>query len=214
MTRDITSTSSVVGSLGARALRWVLGVVLIFCSCSPALSRSSPGSDAPDAQRLEEQNLDHFTDLPVLTHEGREVRFYSDLLKGRRAIISFFYVNCPTVQPALLSLFKLQRELGEKMGDEIVFLTLSVDPERDDLAAVQEYARRYNPGRGWYFITGRRSSMDVINRRLGNTLKLPEGHLRLFLMGNLRTGHWMRLVETAPARALKEGLGSLEEKVF
>ncbi len=211
MARDVTSASFVGGSPGARELLWALVVALVFCSCGPAFSRSLSEEDASAAQRLEEQNLDYFTDLPVSTHEGREVRFYSDLLKGRRAIISFFYVNCPTAQPALLSLFKLHRELGEKMGDEIVFLTLSVDPERDDLAAVQEYPRRYNPGRGWYIITGKRSSMDVINRKLGNTLKLPEGHLRQFLIGNLRTGHWMRLVETAPPPALKDGLSSLAE---
>jgi protein SCO1/2 len=38
---------------------------------------------------LEEQNLDYFTDLPVMTHEGKELRFYSDLLKAKRVIISF-----------------------------------------------------------------------------------------------------------------------------
>jgi protein SCO1/2 len=127
-------------------------------------------------------------------------------------VISFFYVNCPTAQPSIISLFKLQKELGEKMGEEIVLLTLSVDPERDDLKAIREYAGRYNPRKGWYFVTGSPASMNVINRKLGNTLNLPEGHLRQFLLGNLRTGHWMRLVETAPALALRDGLDSLAEQ--
>ncbi len=52
--------------------------------------------------------------------------------------------------------------------------------------------------------------MNVINRRLGNTFRLPEGHLRQFLLGNLKTGHWMRLVERAPEMALAMGLHSLE----
>lgn len=190
----------------------VLCIAIFLSTCGSALSKSHFGEDASAGRRLEEQNRDYFTDLPVWTHDGREVRFYSDLLKGKRAVISFFYVNCPTAQPALLSLFKLHKELQDQMGEEIVFLTLSVDPLRDDPRAVQEYASRYNPGNGWYFITGKPANMEVINRKLGNTLKLPEGHLRQFLIGNLRTGHWMRLVETAPTLALKDGLSSLAEQ--
>lgn len=51
--------------------------------------------------------------------------------------------------------------------------------------------------------------MDVINRKLGNTLKLPEGHLRMFLLGNLGSGHWMKMMETAPPSSIVDGLRSL-----
>ena len=54
--------------------------------------------------------------------------------------------------------------------------------------------------------------MGVINQKLGNTNRLPEGYLRQFLLGNLKTGHWMKLVETAPDVALAMGLNSLESK--
>jgi protein SCO1/2 len=185
-------------------------LVLILCGVAHAQPGPGPSPGSPGAN-LEEQNRDYFTDLPVVTHEGSELRFYSDLLKGKRAIISFFYVNCPTAQPSLISLFRLQKTVGEAMGDDVVFVTLSVDPERDGLQEVQEYARRYNPQKGWYFVTGKPEIMDIINRKLGNTLKLPEGHLRQFLIGNLRTGHWMRLMETAPVMALKDGLNTLAE---
>ena len=53
------------------------------------------------------------------------------------------------------------------------------------------------------------SASFVINRRLGNVGRLPEGHLQLFLLGNLRTGHWMRMIESAPAFAIAEGLRTL-----
>ena len=55
-----------------------------------------------------------------------------------------------------------------------------------------------------------RKNLDVINRRLGNTIALHERHLQLFLLGNLKTGHWMKLVESAPEAALAMGLASLE----
>ncbi len=158
----------------------------------------------------DEENLRYFTDLPVVTHEGEEVRFYSDLLKNKRIIISFFYVNCPTAQPSLMTMFKMQKKLGDKLGSEVVLLSISVDPERDTLEAVRGYAQKYNPRKGWYFVTGKPENLDVINKKLGNTLRLPEGHLRQFLLGSTRTNHWMRLVETAPLLALEDGLRTLE----
>ncbi|MHC1743499.1 MAG: SCO family protein [Syntrophobacteraceae bacterium] len=158
----------------------------------------------------DEENLRYFTDLPVVTHEGEEVRFYSDLLKNKRIVISFFYVHCPTAQPTLVTLFKLQKKLGDRLGSEVVLLSISVDPERDSLEAVRDYARKFNPRNGWYFVTGKPENLDVINKRLGNTLRLPEGHLRQFILGNTRTNHWMRLIETAPLLALEDGLRTLE----
>ena len=156
-----------------------------------------------------EKNRQFFTDLKVMTHEGEELRFYSDILKDKLVVISFFYTNCPTAQPVLVTFFKLQKRLEERLGREILLLTLSVDPEKDTPEIVREYARKFNPKKGWLFLTGSESNMEVINRKLGNTLRLPEGHLRLFLLGNMKTGNWMRMIEGAPEIALVNGLNSL-----
>lgn len=159
---------------------------------------------------LDEKNRRYFTDLKVTTHEGEELRFYTDILKDKKVVISFFYTNCPTAQPPLMTFFQLQKKLGDRLGQDTVLLTISVDPENDTPEVIKEYARKFNPRKGWLFLTGNERNMGVINRRLGNTLLLPEGHLRLFLLGNLKTGHWMRLVESAPAVAVSLGLHSLE----
>jgi protein SCO1/2 len=159
---------------------------------------------------LDEKNRRFFTDLKVITHEGEELRFYSDILKDKRVVISFFYTNCPTAQPPLVTFFRLQKKLGDRLGRDTMLLTISVDPENDTPDVIKEYARKFNPQKGWLFLTGNEKNMNMINRRLGNTFRLPEGHLRQFLLGNLKTGHWMRLVERAPEMALAMGLYSLE----
>ena len=131
-------------------------------------------------------------------------------MKIKKVVISFFYVNCPTAQPPLYTLSKLQKRLGDRLGRDTILLTISVDPKNDRQEDIREYAKKYNPRKGWLFLTGTEKNMGVINRRLGNTLHLPEGHLRQFLIGNLKTGHWMRLVESAPEKAVAMGLKSLE----
>jgi protein SCO1/2 len=159
---------------------------------------------------LDEKNRRYFTDLKVITHEGKKLRFYTDILKDKMVVIGFFYINCPTAQPPLMTFFRLQKKLGDKLGRDTMLLTISVDPENDTPETIKEYARKFNPQKGWLFLTGNENNMNVINRRLGNTGSLPEGHLRQFLLGNLKTGNWMKLLESAPDIALSMGLHSLE----
>ena len=102
----------------------------------------------------DEENRRYFTDLNVITHEGEELRFYSDLLKDKLVVISFFYINCPSAQPNLLTSFKLQKRLKDRLGQDTLLLTISVDPENDTPEAVREYAGKFNPQKGWLFLTG------------------------------------------------------------
>ena len=37
---------------------------------------------------------DRFPNVVLKTHEGRNVRFYHDLLKGKIVLINFFYATC------------------------------------------------------------------------------------------------------------------------
>ena len=198
-------------------LKPVLGLMVIAAAWLVAAppqvfaGRQAIAATAPQADKLQdEKQRRFFTDLNVITHEGKELRFYSDLLKDKLVVISFFYTSCPTAQPALITSFKLQKRLRDRLGRDILILSIGVDPENDTLEVVRQYAKKFNPQKGWLFLTGSEKNMDVINRRLGNTNNLPEGHLRLFLLGNLKTGHWIKLVDTAADIALAMGLDSLE----
>ena len=198
-------------------LKPVLGLMVIVAAWLVAAApqafagRQVNAAIEPQTDALrDEKARSFFTDLTVITHEGEELRFYSDLLKDKLVVISFFYTNCPTAQPALVTSFKLQKRLRNRLGQDILLLTISVDPENDTLEVIREYAKKFNPQKGWLFLTGSEKNMGVINRKLGNTIALPEGHLRLFLLGNLKTGHWMKLLDSAPDIALAMGLASLE----
>lgn len=190
------------------SLYLLLMLLLSTGTDTEAVSRE-PGAPSQNGLSREEEARRYFTDLKVITHEGQELRFYTDLLKGKTILISFFYTNCPTAPASLITLFKLQKLLGPRLGFDIFLLSISVDPERDDLKAVQEFAGKYNPQKGWLFLTGKKEHLDIINKRLGNRSSAPEAHLQVFLLGNLNTGHWMRLPESAHAFSVSEGLRTL-----
>ena len=192
----------------AIAASWLLVASMLISASKQAIAAAE---SEPNKLDYEKQRR-FFTDLNVITHDGQELRFYSDLLRNKLVVISFFYTNCPTAQPALFTSFKLQKRLKDRLGRDIMLLSISVDPANDTVEVIREYSKKYNPQKGWLFLTGSKKNMNVINRRLGNTNHLPEGHLRQFLLGNLKTGHWMKLVDTAPDLALAMGLSSLESE--
>lgn len=55
--------------------------VVAATSTSPMARGASPFSD-------------HFPNLVLKTHEGRNVYFYDDLLKGKIVLINFMYATC------------------------------------------------------------------------------------------------------------------------
>jgi protein SCO1/2 len=56
---------------------------------------------APDRspQARAERMRRHFPNVALRTHDGRAVRFYDDLVKGRKVIINFTYLNCTSTCP-------------------------------------------------------------------------------------------------------------------
>jgi protein SCO1 len=180
---------------------------------APALCAAEPtGSKQGTAQPpdLEAKRREYFSDVRLTVHDGREVRFYSDLLKDKVVLIHFFYTNCKTtaaLQAKVLS--DLQPLLGERLGRDIFIISLTVDPTVDSADKVREYAKAFRPRQGWTFLTGKKVNVDWVNYRLGNYTEKPELHSPLFLLGNLRTGHWIKDIPETKSKVLAEHLNEL-----
>ena len=170
-----------------RALRLAL-ILLAAWSAAPAVAASSGEAPAESAADRE-----YFTDLPLLTHRGEEVRFYSDVLAGRVVLISGFYTNCTSVSPRQnLILSRLQAALGDRLGREVVIVSITIDPNRDDVDTVAEYAEVFHPADGWIFPTGKPENVDWVNYKLGQYLENLDDHKGTYLLGNLATGLWKK----------------------
>src|SRR5689334_721484 len=97
---------------------------------------------------------DYFTNVELTTHEGRTVRFYDDLLKGKIVAIDLIYTTCQYACPLETArLAQVQRLLGDRMGRDVFFYSITIDPEHDTPAVLAEYAAKYRAGPGWLFLT-------------------------------------------------------------
>ena len=100
-------------------------VMTVITAVVAADDSALPSATAEDAAR------EYFTDLPLVTHRGEEVHFYSDVLAGKVALITGFYTNCTTISPRQnVILSRLQTALGDRLGRDVVIVSLTVGSQR------------------------------------------------------------------------------------
>jgi len=77
-------------------------------------------------------------DFTLTDYNGQSVSLSQ--FRGKVVLFSFGFTHCPNICPATLSHFAAIREaLPEAMRDQVEFLFISVDPERDTPERLKEY---------------------------------------------------------------------------
>lgn len=110
----------------------------------------------------------HFPNVPLVTHEGKEVRFYDDLIKDKIVTLNFMYTRCDELCPLTTErLVKLQKLLGDRAGRQIFMYSFTIDPEHDTPEALREYMKMHGVKPGWTFLTGKPENLELLRRKLG-----------------------------------------------
>ena len=83
-------------------------------------------------------------------------------MRGRAVALSFLFTNCPDVCPVVTTQLKrLYDELGAD-ADSVEFVSISVDPERDDPQAAMRYLERWGMADEWRYLTGDRAALEPV----------------------------------------------------
>jgi cytochrome oxidase Cu insertion factor (SCO1/SenC/PrrC family) len=132
-------------------------------------------------------------DVEVLDQEGHALHFYSDLIKGKTVAINFIFTNCTTICPPLAATFaRVQKEMGEKVGKDVHFISISVDPLTDTPERLKAWGAKFKAGAGWTFVTGNKQEIDKLLNALGASVSRREDHSPTVIVGNDLKGVWTR----------------------
>ena len=177
---------------------------------SPALYASS---DA-DRAAAEEKARNYFTNLEVIDQDRRKLKFYDDVLKDKVVVINFIFTNCQGACPLMTRNLTLVRDLlGPEVGNEIHFVSVSIDPMRDTPAAMKEFAQTHDADQDyWRFVTGDPKNLEYIVKKLGQFTDDVEAHSTLLLAANVRTAHWTKIPPNVPPDGVVERLRMLVEE--
>jgi protein SCO1 len=139
----------------------------------------------------------YFPNLPLTTQDGKTVHFYDDLLKGKSVAIDVIYTSCVDECPLeTAKMAQVARIFGDRMGKDIFFYSISIDPKHDTPAVLKAYANNFNVGPGWLFLTGNEADIKKIVKKLGLSSGIDaatkDGHASSLMVGNEPSGQWMR----------------------
>jgi protein SCO1 len=146
-------------------------------------------------------------DVEVLDQDGRRLRFYSDLIKGKVVVINFFFTSCTLVCPMQgRSLARLGAELKGRLGQEVFFISVSKDPLTDTPERLKLWGRDYGVGPGWTLVTGGEGVMSELVRDFTGASLGGQDHSPTLLIGNDRTGRWAQAEGLAAATEIVKNL--------
>jgi len=206
----------------------MLAALVVSATCQGQESTTPPagtpaGGAAVDGVRISPLQMmrhptgDQLPDTPLVDDTGRQVRFLTDLVRDRAVVITFFYTNCRGTCPGTnLVLAELRDLLAKDFGRSVRLISISFEPEKDDVKAIAEYASQFRVEATdvdtpeWLFLTG---GPDDI-RELRRALQLydldeavdrdPSQHAAAVIVGNQATGRWGILPVGIGAKRLAE----------
>lgn len=185
----------------------IIGAALIVVTLGVASGIVHAGADDQDAHKhhrkmLEEQNEANanfadivLPDAVLITQDGAKVSLQSDVVGDRIVVMDFVYTTCTTVCPVLSAIFsQVQNKLGDRLGHEVVMVSMSVDPNRDTPARLKSYATKLRAGDSWLWLTGRQQTVIEVLEELGAYTPNFADHPSMVLVGDGRSGQWSRFL--------------------
>ncbi|MDW3682842.1 SCO family protein [Cupriavidus sp. CV2] len=188
----MTTRRLVLSGLGAGAL-------------SPVFAAAPPQSQGAAGQRV-----GYFPNAILDTHDGRKVRFYDDLIKGKLVVINMLLTECaeglcPTMTANLV---RVQEALGKRVGRDIFMYSITLRPEFDTPLVLRAYARQFGVKPGWTFLRGEPQDTEIIRRKLGFYDLDPKvdadvgQHTGLLRIGDEPHDHWCMMPALSSPRQI------------
>ena len=116
-------------------------------------------------------------------------------IKDKIWIADFFFSNCPSICPPMTSNMKRLNTNTKDISDKIVFLSFSIDPERDTPTHLRAYKKTYGiTATNWHFLTGDEEETHLLAKEFFNGAERDEdieggfGHTSYFAIVDTK-GH-------------------------
>ena len=185
-------------------LAW--GVLALLTFLAPAVFAAGHDADAhahhkqmmqKEAQR--ESNADSvdlsIPDVSLLTQYGDTVNLRSDVIGNKIVVIDFVYTTCTTICPVLSAILgQVQGQLTDRLGKDVILVSLTVDPLRDTPERLKAYSEKHRAGGGWFWLTGNKLTVDDVLQQFGVYTPNFEDHPSMVLVGDGASGEWSRFI--------------------
>ena len=132
-------------------------------------------------------------DVTLVNQDGRRINLKNYLASDKPVILDFIYGTCTTICPVLsIGFSHFQKKLGPD-ADNVLLVSISIDPDNDTPAVMKEYLQRYNAGPGWDFLTGKREDIIMVMRAFDAYVINKMNHYPLTILHSPGDEEWIRI---------------------
>jgi protein SCO1/2 len=150
-------------------------------------------------------------DVKLVRQDGAVVNLGEELNDGRPVVLSFIYTSCTSVCPLIShTLSQLQGKLGDNR-DRVHLVSITIDPEQDTAARLNEYAKTFNAGPEWQHYTGTLAASQTVQRAFDVYRGNKMDHSPATLIRSAPGASWTRLEGFATADQLLAELSDLSQ---
>ncbi len=158
--------------------------IKILMAISAVLLLIVVGIAVIDFAQKSKQDLPVLYDLPEFKFVDQDsIVFTRDSLKNKITVVDFIFTNCPGPCPLMSA--EIAKLYDFYSGyPQVNFLSISVDPMRDSLSALKQYAEKFGVyDRRWLFIRNEmEETMDLYEYGFKLGGMLPAGHSTKFIL--------------------------------
>ncbi len=89
------------------------------------------------------------------------MNFYTDLVKGKKVVISVMYTDCTTTCSTFAKVLEKEMKRVEgKFGRDLFFVTISIDPLADNPERLRDWGKLFGARKGWTFVTASEAQLQ------------------------------------------------------
>lgn len=146
----------------------------------------------------------YFSGATLVDQNGETVDLYA-LMKDRTIVMHSFFATCTASCPIMTkSVAAIQERFADRVGKDLILVSITVDPENDTPAKLKAYARAMNARPGWYFLTGTKAQVDYALKKIGQYAEGRDNHTNVIVIGNDKTGLWKKAFGLAKSSDIVE----------
>ena len=162
--------------------------------CGMALTRQTAQTKADPESTAGTESFSSLKipDAQVLDQSGKQLNFYTDLVKDKVVAINFVFTTCTAICPSLTATFRRVQQDAAARGLQVQLISISVDPTTDTPERLKDFAAKFKAEPGWTFVTGEKTRIDSVLQALGAAVSNKNDHTPMILIGNEASDYWTR----------------------
>lgn len=145
-------------------------------------------------------------DVELVDARGGRVSLRQELDAGGPVLLNFIFTSCPAVCPVMSATFARVQDLLAAERPPVRLVSVSIDPDFDTPARLQDYAARHGAGPRWHLLTGRRDDALAVARAFDAWRGDKMNHVPATYLRVAPGRPWLRLDGFASPEALVQEL--------